>query len=107
MILSKAIDHEVTLWPLLPADALDHYRRGQPDKTDMEAELRTVFARNPDEPLPDLSIFAPDASKVQAALLERGVRTDARGTILRFGPAPYHPDAQLVESMTTLGEVCA
>lgn len=54
-----------------------------------------------------LSILAPDASKVQAALLERGVRTDARGMVLRFGPAPYHTDAQLVESMTTLGEVCA
>lgn len=55
--LSKAIDHPVSLWPLLPADALDHYRRGAPTHEDLEQELRSVFGRLPDEPLPDLSIF--------------------------------------------------
>lgn len=56
--LSAKLDHPVTLWPLLPPDALDHYRRGAPDSTDMDAELRAIFARTPDEPLPDLSMFA-------------------------------------------------
>ncbi len=56
--LSQQLDHEVTLWPLLPADALDHYRRGAPDNEDFEVELREIFARNPDEPLPDMEIFA-------------------------------------------------
>jgi len=56
--LSDKLDHAVTLWPLLPADALDHYRRGAPDNEDFEAELREMFARTPDEPLPDLEIFA-------------------------------------------------
>ncbi len=55
--LTKAIDHAVTLWPLLPADALDHYRRGAPVHEDMEQELRAIFGREPDEPLPDLSVF--------------------------------------------------
>lgn len=56
--LSEQLDHPVTLWPLLPADALDHYRRGAPDHEDFETELREMFARAADEPLPDLAIFA-------------------------------------------------
>ena len=56
--LSARLDHPVTLWPLLPADALDHYRRGAPDSEDFETELRDIFARTPDEPLPDLTLFA-------------------------------------------------
>lgn len=58
--LSAAIDHSVTLWPLLPADALDHYRRGKPDNEDLETELRAVFGRLADEPLPDLAAFPPE-----------------------------------------------
>ena len=55
--LSDKLNHPVTLWPLLPADQLDHYRRGAPDTEDFEQELRTVFGRLPDEPLPDLTGF--------------------------------------------------
>jgi len=58
--ISEAIGHEVTLWPLRPADDLDHYRRGAPGNPDMEKELREIFGRTPDEPLPDLSRFPPD-----------------------------------------------
>ena len=56
--LSEKLAHPVTLWPLLPADALDHYRRGDPDHEDIETELREMFGRTPEEPLPDLSLFA-------------------------------------------------
>ena len=55
--LSRAVDHPVSLWPLLPADALDHYRRGAPTHADFEQEMRAIFGRTPDEPLPDLSVF--------------------------------------------------
>ena len=55
--LSGKLKHPVTLWPLLPADQLDHYRRGAPDTEDFEQELRAVFGRLPDEPLPDLAGF--------------------------------------------------
>jgi uncharacterized protein YcbX len=55
--LSKALDRAISLWPLLPAKALDHYRRGAPTHEDFEEELRSIFGRTPDEPLPDLSIF--------------------------------------------------
>ena len=55
--LSDKLNHPVTLWPLLPADQLDHYRRGAPDTEDSEQELRAVFGRLPEEPLPDLAGF--------------------------------------------------
>ncbi|MDJ0878705.1 MAG: MOSC domain-containing protein [Halieaceae bacterium] len=58
--LSAALDHNVSLWPLLPADALDHYRRGAPDQEDFEQELRDMFGREPHEPLPDLALFPPE-----------------------------------------------
>ena len=59
-LLTKAIGHEVTIWPLLPADQLEHYKRGAPDDPDFMAELRATFARTPDEPLPDLGAFPPE-----------------------------------------------
>ncbi len=64
--ISRAIGHEVTLWPLMPADAVDHYLRGAPTHDDMEQELRALFAREPDEPLPDLGIFPPDILKYES-----------------------------------------
>ena len=56
--LSGKLNHPITLWPLLPADQLDHYRRGAPDTEDFEQELRAVFGRLPYEQLPDLAGFA-------------------------------------------------
>ena len=53
--LSQLLDHAVTLHPLHPATDLDHYRRGDPDTEDVLEELRSIFGREPDEPLPDLS----------------------------------------------------
>ncbi|HKY17034.1 MAG TPA: MOSC domain-containing protein [Microthrixaceae bacterium] len=58
--VSDALDHEVTLWPLQPTTDLEHYRRGGPDSDDLLEELRAIFGREPDEPLPDLSVFPPE-----------------------------------------------
>ncbi|MGH7788622.1 MAG: MOSC domain-containing protein [Candidatus Binatia bacterium] len=58
--LSTLTGRTVTLWPLQPAEQRDHYRRGLPDSNDMETELRQVFGRLPDEPLPDLSAVPPE-----------------------------------------------
>ena len=56
--LSRLLDVDVTLWPRQPADDREHYRRALPeDPSQLEQELRRVFGRLPDEPLPDLSIF--------------------------------------------------
>jgi hypothetical protein len=58
--LSALLGRAVTLWPLQPADHLDHYRHGRPDHDDLETELRSIFGRLPDEPLPDLSLVPPE-----------------------------------------------
>jgi uncharacterized protein len=58
--LSEALGTKVTLWPRLPASELAHYRRGAPDNADVMTELRSIFGREPDEPLPDLAAFPPD-----------------------------------------------
>jgi uncharacterized protein len=57
--VSAALDHQVTLFPRRPSDDLDHYRRGGPDTDDFLEELRTIFGREGDEPLPDLSKMPP------------------------------------------------
>lgn len=52
-----------------------------------------------------LALEAPQAGELSAALRARGVRTDVRADVLRFGPAPYLCDAQLTAAMEALGEV--
>jgi uncharacterized protein YcbX len=66
--LSRLLGREVTLWPLRPADDRDHYRRGLPDNPDMLEELRDLFGREPDEPLPDLSVFPPEIMEFTSPL---------------------------------------
>ncbi len=63
------------------------------------------------EPMPDerrggfLAIRMAEAPAVGAALRARRIWTDARGDILRVGPAPYVTDAQLAEAIETIGVV--
>lgn len=57
-VLGDCVGEPVTLWPLMPEQDLEHYRRAASDpNADVEAGLRAVFARTEDEPLPDLSTF--------------------------------------------------
>ena len=58
--LSALTGRSLTLWPRLPAARADHYRRGLPDDPDFETELRQIFGRLPEEPLPDLSVLPPE-----------------------------------------------
>lgn len=58
--VSAAIDHDVVLEQLRPADDLDHYRRGEAYHDDLMDELRSIFGREEQEPLPDLSAFPPE-----------------------------------------------
>ncbi|HEY1307098.1 MAG TPA: aminotransferase class V-fold PLP-dependent enzyme [Vicinamibacterales bacterium] len=52
-----------------------------------------------------LAIRSADARRLSHALRARGVYTDARGDILRVGPAPYLRDDQLRDAIVALGEV--
>lgn len=58
--LSALTGRRLTLWPRQPAERTDHYRRGLPDAPDIDTELRQIFGRLPDEPLPDLSVMPPE-----------------------------------------------
>ena len=58
--LSELLGRQVTLWPLQPPERRDHYRRGTPDDPDFETEMRSIFGRLPDEPLPDLTGLPPE-----------------------------------------------
>ena len=51
-----------------------------------------------------LALQSPKAREIRAALLENGVFTDARGDILRMGPAPYITTEQIKKAMNILGK---
>ncbi len=52
-----------------------------------------------------LALQSPHARTIREKLLERGVYTDARGEILRMGPAPYTGSGQIREAVDRLAEV--
>jgi hypothetical protein len=52
-----------------------------------------------------LALQAPGAEALSRELRRDGLHTDARGTVLRFGPAPYLSDSQLDSAMDILGAV--
>jgi kynureninase len=52
-----------------------------------------------------LAIRAPRAREYAQRLRGRGVLVDARGDVLRMGPAPYLRDDQLTDAVTALGDV--
>ena len=78
--------------------------RAELDALDLPKEL---LARR-DHPLERLAGFlaldSPRAAELQRALAQRGVHCDARGNVLRLGPAPYLSDDQLEAAVATLGE---
>jgi kynureninase len=51
-----------------------------------------------------LALRAPAAGDLVRSLRARGVWTDARGELLRLGPAPYLSDRQLQDAVGLLGE---
>ena len=68
-----------------------------------------VVSRDRGSPLSEvggfLALRCPAAPSLAQRLHARGVLTDARGAILRLGPAPYLSDRQLRDAIALLGEV--
>jgi selenocysteine lyase/cysteine desulfurase len=52
-----------------------------------------------------LALRSPRSAELVPALAERGVQADARGELLRLGPAPYLCDRQLHDALAALREV--
>jgi kynureninase len=52
-----------------------------------------------------LALRSPAATSLAQRLHARGVLTDARGEVLRLGPAPYLSDGQLRDAIALVGEV--
>jgi len=108
--LSELLGHSVSLWPLLPPDKDDHYRREPaPPGTDMDQALREVFARTEDEPVPDVSDFPAVLSThhsqpgtyfdafplliiTRSALLELELRARAGGSSSVFDMRRFRPN---------------
>ncbi len=68
-----------------------------------------VVTRDRNAPLTEIAGFlalrSPGATRFTEQLHARGVFTDARGDMIRFGPAPYLSDQQLQDAMRMVGEV--
>ena len=65
--LSELLRRRVTIWPIQPPDSHDFYRR-RPDNPDFTAELREIFGRTDDEPLPELRTFPREIFKFTSPL---------------------------------------
>lgn len=66
------------------------------------ATIRLRHDRPPEENGGFLALQSPYARELQAGLLRRGVLTDARGDVLRIGPAPYITGSQIEQAMEHL-----
>ncbi|MCW5893205.1 MAG: MOSC N-terminal beta barrel domain-containing protein [bacterium] len=66
--LTSLVGRRVTLWPRQPADHTDFYRRAEPDNPDIMAELRQVFGRTEDEPIPDITAFPAELMEFTSPL---------------------------------------
>ncbi len=88
--LSEVLGTEVTLWPLQPATNKAHYRRADPSARiagqlsrlpgfrpllrkltsfgHMNQALRELFSREPNEPIPDISVLPPDVLEFTSPL---------------------------------------
>ena len=104
-----AFFHERGLTPVLLREVSQHQvglLASTFDALDLDPAL---VSRDRDCPLREvggfLALRSPIATSLARNLHARGVWTDARGEVLRLGPAPYLSDRQLRDAIGVLGEV--
>lgn len=66
MMLSSMLHHKVLLESLPSDNNLEHFRRGTGDSDDPIAELRNIFGREEDEPLPNFAAFPPEVVEFES-----------------------------------------
>ena len=129
--MSGAVEHRVALQALRPADDLEHYRRGPGYHDDLLDDLRAMFGRTGDEPLPDLAAFPPELIEfesppgtyydayplmVMSTSALRSLQEAVPGSVVdvrRFRPsvvvdtgaAPGHPERDWIGRRLRIGEV--
>lgn len=64
--LSAALSHAVKLESLPADNNADHFRRGPSDSTDPLTELRSIFGREENEPLPNFAAFPPEVAEFES-----------------------------------------
>ena len=67
-VLSDALGRAVVLQSLPVDNDIEHFRRGPADTDDVMQELRGIFGREEDEPLPDFSVFPPEVATLESPL---------------------------------------
>ena len=72
---------------------------------DLDPAIARVEVVPPDRRAGFLAVHVADAAAAVAALREREVYVDARGDVMRVGPAPYLSDEQLRDGVAVLDEV--
>lgn len=65
-VLSEALGISVALESLPADENLEHFRRGPSDSDDPLAELRGIFGREENEPLPDFTVFPPEVMEFES-----------------------------------------
>jgi kynureninase len=75
------------------------------ERLDVASSIAHVEPMAPERRGGFLAIRAPQARQLAHRLRERGVFVDARGDVLRLGPAPYLRDDQLTNAVAVLGDV--
>ncbi|MFN2446848.1 MAG: kynureninase [Vicinamibacterales bacterium] len=72
---------------------------------DIDPSVARLVTMPPETRAGFVAIHSPRASELVVSLRRRGEHTDARGEMLRLGPAPYLSDAQLAQAIEVLGGV--
>jgi kynureninase len=75
------------------------------ERLDVPTSVTDVEPMAPEQRGGFLALRSTQARDLARRLRERGMFVDARGDVLRMGPAPYLRDDQLTDAVAALGEV--